>query len=242
MQHILVRWLSLTLCCLAAAGCPRPMRVADQTGAEARAAGAEARKAAADAKKAAAEAKKAAAAKKTQTPPAANPPAKDTRLTLTVEGWGKTEEDAKKYALQKASAKVMALMDPPLLWTPPADFVLKNLIVGEPERRADQDMQVNGEQLKCWCWTLKLPPDQIEAMRREDAKFRAQLALQERSGVAQERMLDLGKLVVWMVLALSGVWLYIRADRWLAAKRRRWMRIVLTGVLAVSSVGWWLLS
>ena len=85
-------------------------------------------------------------------------------------------------------------------------------------------------------------PAQMDEMRREDTRYRVKLAVDQRTVVAEERMLDLGRLVGWTVLALAAVCLYIRVDEWSAGTRRHWLRVALATVVLGGGVGWWLLS
>jgi hypothetical protein len=222
MQLTLGRVLMLAICCLAMAGCVR----------DGGKNGSQARKAAAD--------KKAPEAKK------APSPAKDAKNavpTWTVEGWGKSEEDARKDAVRKVREKLAVDLNPPLAWTPPVDFVLEHFLTGSSQRHPDMDQQpINGEQLQCWGWTVSLPPKLVETMRREDARYHAQLAAEARSVVAKVRLEELSKLVGCIVLALTGVSLYLRLDRWAEGTRRRWLRLALSSAVAATGVGWWFLS
>jgi len=150
---------------------------------------------------------------------------KDPALSWKIEGWGKTVEDAEKHMLSKATARVashLRTLEPPILWTPPADYVRKSFLTGQPERCLDQEkVQINDEQLQCWSWTIGLTSAQLNSIRREDDKFRARLAVEDRAGVAQTRMLEMGKLLGMAVLALGGLSLYFRMER-IAASSGRW--------------------
>jgi hypothetical protein len=224
MRSTFGRWLMFAICCVVAAGCVR----------DAGKNGSQSRKAAAD--------KKGPQSKNA----AASSPSKDAKAaipTWTVEGWGKTEEDARKDAVRKVREKLVTDLNPPLTWTPPVDFVLQYFLTGSSERHPDLDQQpINGEQLQCWGWTVSMPPKLVETMRREDTKYRAQLAAEARRVVAKGRMEELSKLVGIMVLGLAGVSLYLRLDRWAEGTRRRWLRLALSSAVAAMGVGWWFLS
>ena len=113
-----------------------------------------------------------------------------------------------------------------------------------PRHLSDEDQIVDKNQppAQCWAWTVTITPSQMDEMRREDNRHRIKVAVQQRTGVAEERMLELGRLVGWTVLALAALCLYIRVDDWSAGTRRHWLRVALaTGVLG-GGVGWWLLS
>jgi hypothetical protein len=224
MRSTFGRWLMFATCCVVAAGCVRD-------GAKI---GAQSRKAAADKKD-----------PKSKNAPASSP-AKDAKAaipTWTVEGWGKTEEDARKDAVRKVREKLAVDLNPPLVWTPPVDFVLQHFLTGSSQRHPDRDpLPINGEQLQCWGWTVSLPPKLVETMQREDSKYRAQLAAEARRVVAKGRMQELSKLVGCIVLALAGVSLYLRLDGWAEGTRRRWLRLALSSAVAATGVGWWFLS
>jgi hypothetical protein len=217
MRSILVRWLSLILCCPLAAGCACAVEgdIAPPS-------------------------KKAPASKE------AGNGKKAGLSTWSVEGWGLTQEDAEKHALKKARDKIIAYLqgqDPPLVWTPSADYVRKSFMTGKPQRCEEQEkIEVDRKPMECWSWTVTVQPLQLEMMRREDAKYRAQQALAARLPAAEARMAELGKLVGWAVLALAGLWVYVRVDDWTAGTRRRWLRFALASVVGCGGLGWWLLS
>ncbi len=137
--------------------------------------------------------------------------------TWTVEGWGKTVEDAEKHALKNAVDMVGAYLkklQPPLEWMPAAAEIHKNLFTGSPQFCANQEKQiVDGEQVQCWSWTVSLTSTQLEKMRREDNLFRARRAVDERSNLAAERMAEMTQLIVVLIIGLGGIWLVSRAVR-----------------------------
>jgi len=156
-------------------------------------------------------------AKEAQAGKAAAADPKVAAQSWTVEGWGKTLEDAEKFALKKARDKVSAHLqglDPPMLWMPSLDYVRKNLLTDQPPHSLGQQKVPldgdNQEQVPGWSWVVNLSPSQVETMRREDAKYRAQLAVQERSAAAEARMLELGKVVGCLVFVLAVVSLLLR--------------------------------
>jgi hypothetical protein len=227
MQSTLASILMITLCCLAATGCTprvRKVKVVSQTP-DAPAGKLEG--AAPSIKK------------------AAKPPAADKKGAVEpwiVEGWGKTEEDAKKDAERKVREKLLVDLKPPLLWTPPPGYVLNNLFNGPGERCPNLDQLIGDEKVQCWAWKVSLDRKQIDALRQQDAIYRADLDFAERSVLAKRRMEKLGKLLGLVVLCLAGIAAYLHLDRWLQGSRRRWLRIALTGAVAATGAGWWFLS
>ena len=152
-------------------------------------------------------------------------------LTWTEKGWGGTVHDAEELMLVNAVASVFAhlkTLEPPLIWVPPVDYIRKHLISGQPQRCQDQEPEwVNGKKVECWSWTVSISPSQIESMRREDSKYRAELVVRERSIVAEARMLAAAKVLGCFVLGLAGVCLALRrralngATQSVAEDRRR---------------------
>src|SRR5207249_6372917 len=67
------------------------------------------------------------------------------------------------------------------------------------EKEVAKGVPVGKEEVHCWSWTLAITPMQMEVMRGEDRHFRIQVAVQERSKVAEDRMADLAKLVGWEI-------------------------------------------
>jgi hypothetical protein len=164
--------------------------------------------------------------------------------TWPVLGRGRTLEEAEKDALDKAReivASYLLRQDPPIRWTPPGEFIKHHLLAANPQRLEAEDVeiqiqnQVEKVKMLCWKWTVQVPPSELEVMR-------AEVARQERHGRAAERMVALGKLTGWAVLALVGVFGYLRVDQWTAGSHRSWLRLALGSLLAGSGVGWWLLS
>jgi len=59
--------------------------------------------------------------------------------TWTVEGWGKTVEDAEKHALQKVREKLGGLLESP---PPDENLVRKLFFTGTPERCPQEDKEI----------------------------------------------------------------------------------------------------
>jgi hypothetical protein len=166
------------------------------------------------------------------------------------------EKQAQAAALKHATDKAQQMVrdylrsqNPPILWEPSSEYVAKNFLgKQEPQRCEGDDNTVEKEQppisvrMHCWSWALSITPQQLEAMRVEDSRYRIQAAVQARSAVAETRMLELSRLVVWAVLALIGVMGFIRLEDWSRGIKRRWLRVALVSLLGVGGVGWWLLS
>jgi hypothetical protein len=222
MRIILGRWLIMAVCFSVAAGCVR-----DKNGSQSRKAGAD---------------KKSVPSKNGQTSSSAKGTKDGAVPGWMVEGWGKTEDDAKKDAVRQVRDKLAVEVRPALAWTPPVDYILQNFLSGDSQRRPDEDMPINGEQLQCYAWTMTLSTKQVEAMRREDDKYRTHVAAEARAAVAKVRLEEMGKLVGCIVLALTGVSLYLRLDSWAEGTRRRWLRLALSSAVAATGVGWWFLS
>jgi hypothetical protein len=179
-----------------------------------------------------------------QDPPAAKPPVQ----TWQVLGRGRTLEEAEKDALEKTRKLLEAFLlrqDPPFVWTTPKTELIKNMVVGT-KRLEKEDVEISNQlekvKMLCWEWTVQISPSQLQEMRREDARYRVELARQQRQERAEERMIVLGKFTGWTVLALAGVFLYLRLDQWTQGTLRGWLRVALVGLLGSSGIGWWLLS
>jgi hypothetical protein len=166
--------------------------------------------------------------------------------TWTVEGWGKDEKSAEKRAAEKAREKVIGYLqslDPPLLLTLSVEEVRRQFMNSKAQPCPDQKPEiVNGEEVKCWSWTVTVTAEQLASLRRDDERARIRLAVEQRKPIAAARGEELAKLVGWLVLALAGVWAYVRVDEWTKGAQRPWLRIALASVVASGGVGWWLLS
>jgi hypothetical protein len=160
----------------------------------------------------------------------------------TVKGYGKTQAEAEKHALENATKLVRARLretEPGFLWVPTADYVRKNFMTSPPQQVAGEQQQINNETLDAWQWTVAITPAQVEALRREDSQYRAKVAAEARTVVAEDRMISLLKLVGWAVLGLVAVCLYLRIDDWSAGTQRQWLRVALGAGVVAGAVGWW---
>jgi hypothetical protein len=153
---------------------------------------------------------------------------------------------AEKHALENARQAINRYLEsqnPPFVWKLPEDYKIKTLFTkDEPRRCPEDDNVVDNKKMQCWSWTIAIPPQKLEEMRRQDSHYRIQLAVSERSVVAQERMVELSKLLAWVMLALVGLCIYFRVDEWSRGSHRPWLRIALASLLGVGGAGWWLLS
>jgi hypothetical protein len=138
--------------------------------------------------------------------------------TWTFEGWGKTQLDAENMALKKAQATINTYLQglkPPFAWSPSLEYVHKNLFskkepVSLGREKVVLDEQGTQEEVYGWTWTISLPPWRLDEMRHEDSVYRAELAVKERSTVAEDRMIKLGRIVGLSVLGLTVTALYLR--------------------------------
>jgi len=177
--------------------------------------------------------------------PAANAPLQ----TWKVLGRGRTLEEAEKDALEKTRKLLEAFLlrqDPPFMWTTPTNDFIKSRLFAGSQRLEKEDVEILNQlekvKILCWEWTVQVSPSQLQEMRREDARYRAELARQHRQAQAEERMVGLGKLTGWTMLALMGVFLYLRLDQWTRGTLRGWLRVALVSLIGSSGIGWWLLS
>jgi hypothetical protein len=172
-----------------------------------------------------------------------------------IEGTGSKDSEeealkvAKEDALDKACKKVREYLlnqKPPILWTPAAfDIVKQQMFADSPRRLPEMEVDLGPAgkaKLFRWEWTLSLSTEQLDTLRQEDKRYRAAIISEARHKVAFARMEALGKLTAWSVLALAGVFGYLRIDQWTAGTRRGWLRVALASLLAGSGIGWWLLS
>jgi hypothetical protein len=166
-----------------------------------------------------------------------------------------SEEEALKNAmedaLEQACSKMrhyLASQDPPISWTPGSpDIVKKQLFVDVPRRLPETEVDKQVGQLGKakwlrWEWTLNVSREQLDALRQEGNRYQAALVCGERHTRAVARMEGLAKLTAWSVLAILGVFGYLRVDQWTAGTKRGWLRVGLASLLVGSGIGWWLLS
>jgi hypothetical protein len=155
---------------------------------------------------------------------------------------------AEKHALanaRQAINKFLRGQNPPFVWEVPQDYNIRQFLANdktEPQRCKNDDNQVDGKEMHCWSWAIAMTPQQLQTLRTEDSRLRIQKAVDARSVVARERMLELSRIVGWAVLALLGTFAYIRLDDWTRGAQRRWLRVAVASLVGVGSVGWWLLS
>jgi hypothetical protein len=272
MRPIWILSLSLMLCCLIAGGCkarvPQPMKqatvqppdqVAMKVDKKADAGKVDEKGAAKiDGKK---------IEQKDQPPPEAAKvkiSVQPTAWRSEVKGWGaydppahnddkeaaenEAQAAAEKHALANARQSINKFLrgqNPPFVWELPQDYNIRQFLARdktEPQRCKGDDNQVDGKEMHCWSWSIAMTPQQFQNLRAEDSRVRIQKAVEARSVVAKERMLELSRIVGWVVLALLGTFAYIRLDDWTRGAQRRWLRLAVASLVGVGSVGWWLLS
>ena len=96
---------------------------------------------------------------------------------------------------------------------------------------------INGEEVQLWWWNVSVSKSQIDAIRREDTRHRAHLAVEERSSTAHDRMVLMRNATALCVLALAGIWLFLRMERFAAYAGRTWTRMSIAGfVLAAGAI------
>jgi hypothetical protein len=161
-----------------------------------------------------------------------------------VKGWGATQEDAEKDALEKARVLVenyLKRANPPLRWKPSAAFVHQHLLVGEPRRceEEDQKIELKGRvvTVQCWVWTVGVTPDQSRLISREEREQRAQVQRQERVVRSEGRMVLLGKVTGGLVLLLAAVAGFLHLDEKIKGSRRVWMKAGLAAALIGAGAG-----
>jgi hypothetical protein len=164
---------------------------------------------------------------------AREPGPNSSRSLGTVQGWGKTKEQAKDYALEKVTERVEKYLRRharSLEWLPSKEYISDHFLKEPAERRKDEDQQVNREiKGKCWEWKVEVSPQDWKDILRHDRDLRV-----------HARMVLLGKILASLLVLLSAVVGYVRLDEWTKGFYTGWLRLA-AGLFAVVAVGlWWL--
>ncbi|HYT90540.1 MAG TPA: hypothetical protein VEL76_17670 [Gemmataceae bacterium] len=156
-----------------------------------------------------------------------------------VKGRGETIEEAEKVALARARTLVeehLRRQQPPLRWSPSAEYIRAHLVSGSPQRLTDEDKTVNTPEgreytLRSWSWTVTITPEQYRELVKDARREKA-----------SDRMLLAGKVTVGLVLLLAALAGYLRLDDWTKGAYTRWLVLALAGLLAGVGTGLVLLS
>jgi hypothetical protein len=159
-----------------------------------------------------------------------------------VRGWGRTQGEAERYALDKARALVekhLREQDPPVAWSPTVEYVRKQLVRGDPRRREEldrNDVVIGDERVKALAWslTVQVTPQDLEDMRVKEVEQRLRQAREEREGRAAERLLLAIKVFVGLVVALLAVTCYVRIDDWTRGFYSRWLAAGAVGLVVAA--------
>jgi hypothetical protein len=158
-------------------------------------------------------------------------------------GWGRTLEEAEQYALEKVRPKVETYLrrrQPPIQWTPPADYLRDRLRSGQAKRCEDRDQKMDlgrgPEDVKCWTFTVTIGPNHLDDIIRRDNEYRSEQLRKQRAVVAAGRMLFLGKVLAALVAALLALLAYVRLDEWTKGYYSRWLAAGLVTTVALGLV------
>jgi hypothetical protein len=147
-----------------------------------------------------------------------------------AEGVGMDEQNAKEDAWREARKKILECLRRLNLtaWEPSVLYVKTNL-VRSSER--GEDLEIDGGGFKKWIVHLKSPDwEQIYKLDRDARK----------NDRAQERMLQLGKILAGALVLLAGIAGYIRLDDWTKGYYTRWLQLGGGVLLAATCAALWL--
>ncbi|MBI1832339.1 MAG: hypothetical protein HYR84_12925 [Planctomycetes bacterium] len=163
-------------------------------------------------------------------------------LPPSVTGHGVKIEDAKEFALRRATSEVAKLMqrhDPPL-----TSFVLTETFVQEhlvdagkpgPDETFPKDITKRDDVLKAWILTFRTDSDWWSEIYRRNSEM-------ERTARAKARE-SLGmRLVLGLTLVLLAGFGYVQLDAYTQGRYTAWLRLAGGGVMAVLLAGWYLVA
>lgn len=156
----------------------------------------------------------------------------DPLVTLIVEGWGETPEDAKQMALERARREILAYFaqqHQPLEWRPPLAYIQRHLIKDSDPLQGDnlEEPVRQWSGLRLW---VEITPDKKQAILQQDRGVRS-----------ESRMLLLGKLLVGVVALLGAVAGYLRLEEMTKGYYTAWLRLSAIGFVSAVGAGiWWI--
>jgi hypothetical protein len=175
--------------------------------------------------------------------------------------WASDRKEAENAALNEAHAQVVAYLKeqkPPLAWTPDVDYVREHCLkdLQEGEAKVDEGVQteailVHGH--RALLEKRKTKEDLIKVAHRvrlrvvvsDEARKEMLVKNQEyrdqlRHGVAHQRQLWLGKVLVGVFVLLGVLACYIRLDEATKGFYTGWLRLGLAGAAAAVGATLWL--
>ncbi len=160
-----------------------------------------------------------------------SPPADERLRHWTVEGRGKSAEDAEQDALEKAQGQVTTFLtnqNPPLEWAPSLNYVERLVTKRTPEEPEKylRDIGVT-HQVRL---DVELTSHQFDQMRDHDRQLRR-----------EHRLFWLAKILAVVVAVLAALAGYLRLDEATKGYYTTWLRLAAVGFAAAVGVGAWLL-
>jgi hypothetical protein len=150
---------------------------------------------------------------------------------IEVKGYGSSVEAAKKDALEKAVLTLEAHLRQQQFdhWQPTESYVLARLL-DDPGRAADDVAIGQFGTAKTWVLALNIPGD--DTLQHLDRHARRQQLSEGRMSLAL-------RFLAALVLVLSVIVGYIRADEWTQSRYTTWLRLASGGVLVALAAAWW---
>jgi hypothetical protein len=158
-------------------------------------------------------------------------PADERLRRWSVQGRGKSSEDAEQDALEKAQGQVTTFLtnqNPPLDWAPPLNYVerlVTKRTAEEPEKILHEIGVTHQVRLD-----VELTAREYEHMRALDHKLRR-----------EHRLFWLAKVLALVVAVLAALAGYLRLDEATKGYYTTWLRLAAVGFAAAIAAGAWLL-
>lgn len=157
-----------------------------------------------------------------------------------VLGVGQTEEEATRDALSKARDVVFDYMkrhDESFQWQPTTTYIKKNLVKGEAkaEKDFDKPLIVREQPItrKWYSLPVGISDKDYRELQHQNTKYRQAVALRDQQLRSQGRLVLVGKIVVFALVACLLVLVYVRVDEKTKGFFSRWLGITFVGVLAL---------
>jgi hypothetical protein len=154
-----------------------------------------------------------------------------------VPGYGASEENAKKNAVERAVAQVAESLkkwDPPLeAWQPSEDYLRKHMLDGEGRRGPEVHVgPAEDDKAKQWIVSVRETQDWAAIIQLNQTAQRRELAV--------GRQATAGYTVAALAALLAVAWGYLRLDDWSHGRFSKWLRIGAVAALAVTALVWWM--
>jgi hypothetical protein len=165
-------------------------------------------------------------------------------LVEQIKGWGRNQQEAEQDVIKNAGkflAGFLRRQQSPLTLTPSPDFIRQLLLrEGQPQRREDEDLEVDGPdgakiKVQCWTATLAVTPEDYQALVRLERDTHHK---EQRPGRMEVVAKGFAGVLAGLVVLLG----FIRVGQWSTGLWTRRVRVVVACLLVAAVAGFLCLS